>query len=386
MIRTPFLRFISGVAGFILTLLSVRLTAAYGFTINFDMGIALGVVSFMAGYILCIAYEVIENSGSWRKFVMPAAIFVAVTITCADFLTNASTIGYNKEVDITSATENQRKIQLVAQEDGMASKRVSDYEKAVSDIEKANPWLASVTADGLLQQIRNQEGDRVYKRSKECADVTLPESRNFCNSLTRLREQHAFAVKLTSAQEELASARQALSRVRQQAQTQQLFVSAALVQNDKLAGLFTASMKPDAVSVHWVNTYMMVFFGMLITLASQFFNFVAWAGNLPSFGKAGAAAPAPEGTSDEKTDGLVASLKGRLKEMEEVMARGASKVKSVAMKTSPEEGQTKPLGNVQVIERHISDREFAKSTAAAIGDFQSRALARRKATSLAEAA
>ena len=53
----------------------------------------------------------------------------------------------------------------------------------------ANPWAASTTATALEAEIANAEGDRVFKRSKSCADVTLPESRVFCDKLKDLRAQ-----------------------------------------------------------------------------------------------------------------------------------------------------------------------------------------------------
>lgn len=54
---------------------------------------------------------------------------------------------------------------------------------------KLNPWITSASSEGLQDQIANMEGDFVFKRSKQCADVTLPESRRFCDKRAGLKNQ-----------------------------------------------------------------------------------------------------------------------------------------------------------------------------------------------------
>jgi hypothetical protein len=61
-------------------------------------------------------------------------------------------------------------------------------------------------------------------------------------------------------------------------------VSSVDVQNKKLAGLFTLSRDPGEGALYWTDTWMMVAIGLMITLASQFFNMLAW---LPSTRKEG---------------------------------------------------------------------------------------------------
>lgn len=53
----------------------------------------------------------------------------------------------------------------------------------------ANPWAATTTAPALEADIANAEGDFIFKRSKACKDVTVPESRVFCDKLKDLRAQ-----------------------------------------------------------------------------------------------------------------------------------------------------------------------------------------------------
>lgn len=57
------------------------------------------------------------------------------------------------------------------------------------ELKAANPWAAATTATALEADIANAEGDRIFKRSRSCADVTLPESRSFCDKLAGARAQ-----------------------------------------------------------------------------------------------------------------------------------------------------------------------------------------------------
>jgi hypothetical protein len=59
-------------------------------------------------------------------------------------------------------------------------------------------------------------------------------------------------------------------------------VSSVDVQNKKLASLFSLDRNPGEGTVYWTDTWMMVAIGLIITLASQFFNMLAW---LPPVGK-----------------------------------------------------------------------------------------------------
>lgn len=67
--------------------------------------------------------------------------------------------------------------------------RLAELKGSEKAMREANPWAAKTTADALTADIRNQEGDHVFKRSKGCNNVTLPESRVFCDRLAGLRSQ-----------------------------------------------------------------------------------------------------------------------------------------------------------------------------------------------------
>lgn len=62
-------------------------------------------------------------------------------------------------------------------------------EKDRDAMKTANPWAAKTSPDALKAEIANMEGDMIFKRSKECANVTLPDSRKFCDALAKLKGQ-----------------------------------------------------------------------------------------------------------------------------------------------------------------------------------------------------
>lgn len=80
--------------------------------------------------------------------------------------------------------------------------------KERDELKKANPWLTATTAPALEAEIANFEGDFIFKRSKACADVTLPESRAFCDKVKDARGRLA-AIKQANAAADRADGLQA---------------------------------------------------------------------------------------------------------------------------------------------------------------------------------
>lgn len=127
-------------------------------------------------------------------------------------------------------------------------------------------WSSTRPVEAWEADIRNAEGDQVFKRSKSCASVTISESRAFCDRLTELRANLAAAKDMAKAEEQLAATSRKLESLRKEAQNITTGNSIARTQSDVVATLMTISLAPDGSAKQWANFGLEVFFAFLLTI------------------------------------------------------------------------------------------------------------------------
>lgn len=129
---------------------------------------------------------------------------------------------------------------------------VDDYERQIAlwngqlaALRDKSPWMAGVTADGIRASIANMEGDAIYKRSRQCASVTLPESRLFCDKIADLRAQLAGVTETKSLGDRIASTTDLLNKARDNAARVKPGSSIVSDQAATFASFATLTLKPD---------------------------------------------------------------------------------------------------------------------------------------------
>lgn len=170
-----------------------------------------------------------------------------------------------------NASLDARQAGVKSEEANIAEHRakLARLNRSLEEKKAANPWAASTNAIALKAEIANLEGDFIFKRSKQCADVTLPESRQHCAKITsaksRLGEIEAInqiATDITIT-EGLINATQVKIDGKVQSVADTGFQSSTVVnQNGVFASLLNlargmdadAALKPTEVHLQLVNT------------------------------------------------------------------------------------------------------------------------------------
>lgn len=91
------------------------------------------------------------------------------------------------------------------------------WQKRLETLTTQNGWTATVTADGLRAELAAIEGDQVFKRSKQCADVTRPDSRAFCDRRAQVQARIATLEETKDLSDKIAHAKTMLAGIRDKA-------------------------------------------------------------------------------------------------------------------------------------------------------------------------
>lgn len=275
MITSPFLLTICKVAGTALAIVSLVLTVQFGLTISVGIAGALAVVSIMASYMWPIAVEVSRNAGSgWVGYgVKTLAVVVAVAVTFLDGITNSSTTGTHRVSDVhVASVQNVNASNATAQ---LADKRalLAMQKKRYEEMSKSHGFNAHVTPHELQSRFETAtEAIRQEERRGGCGPR--------CLALKQQRDQIAATIGSVTEHNKLAemiaATQSHIETLTKQVAETPPTVSSVDVQNKKLASLFSFDRNPGEGVVYWTDTWMMVAIGLIITLASQFFNLLAW--------------------------------------------------------------------------------------------------------------
>jgi hypothetical protein len=281
MITSPFLQWICKAAGTLLAIVSLVLTVQFGLTISIGIAGALAVISIMASYMWPIAIEVNRHAGDgWTGTAMKAgAIVVALSVTMLDGITNSSTTGTHRVTDVHTASIQNTKAGNATSQLDTARATLAMQQQRLADLKKAQGWSASVTPVELKSRLDTADKAVAWEeRRGGCGPkcIGLKQDRDkIAATLGAVTEHNKLSDMILATQTHI-------EKLGAQVAETPSTVSSVETQNKKLASLFSLDRNPGEGTVYWTDTWMMVAIGLIITLASQFFNMLAW---LPTTGK-----------------------------------------------------------------------------------------------------
>ena len=156
-----------------------------------------------------------------------------------------------------------------------AKSRVAFFEKRLSELKGGEGWSSTRPVAAWQADIANLEGDFLYKRSKQCANVTQPDSRAFCDRLKELRANLATAEEHAKTTAMLVAARNGLDKARSAAVEVKKGDSAAFSQTEMVAQVATWSLAPSAAAMHWANISVGAIISLVFSFAATLCNFVS---------------------------------------------------------------------------------------------------------------
>jgi len=246
----------------------------YGVTLTWLHGVGFALVAVFFALLPDAAYSEVEN----RRFA--SGIVLSALCIPLGLVALYSHLGYGASVrvgDVQQTTVQNAKydggreqVEEAKATQAMFTKRLNTLEAERAALIAANSWAPTVSADGLKAQLAAIEGDQVFKRSKSCADVTLKDSRTFCDKRADVQNRIGSVEKINSLAEDIAKmngqidgTRKVIASAREKADSAEYKSSAVVNQTNVAAQLFLAmsgatpekSIDPDKVTFSFVNIF-----------------------------------------------------------------------------------------------------------------------------------
>lgn len=260
-------------AGAVATSLAAVIAGSFGWTIGAGLveqvcfAVGLGLASFIVGYGLVFAYH------AWKRQlygVAVAAVALFAVAVSVEFLSHVGFTASHRTANIQQAV-----VQTAAYTDHR--KIIADLERDLARLEAKHDWQRSMDSpESYDAKLKAMEGDLIWKRTKQCTDATLPDSREFCARYGSLKAERAIAHDRIVVAEEIRLTRERLEKAREEAKNVQMGHSTVANQGVVLASLLSGDLNPDEEVQTWTN-YGISALLALFFITAGLLNFVAYA-------------------------------------------------------------------------------------------------------------
>ena len=236
--------------GIAAALVAVWMTFSYGRTMTFAHGIAMGLLTLVAAFIWTAADHYKKNG---MKTAGNALFVLGVMFTAVEYFSH---VGYTVGNRVTVAEDTG--VQNAAYQG--AQKTVTENQdtkaalaKVLADMQHDNPWVASATPDGLQADV-------------EAANVTIPESRKFCDRRADLKNRIALALKFSATAAQMDKLQTYVDGKRDIASKTEFKSSPIVNQTRTFAQLATWDIEPSQAAMNWTQ----ILIGALIAFVTTF--------------------------------------------------------------------------------------------------------------------
>lgn len=251
------------VIGCVALFYGARMSYKFGETMSHEHGVTLMLVALFAAIIFPASHLLKKNgwdsAGKWARGIGVFCLAVEL-VTHMGYTFGQRHENVTKALHQTVAYQEQQE----ALEEAKRSRAM--FERRLGELIQANGWSATVTADGLRADLANMEGDQIFRRSRQCADVTRPDSRAFCDRRAQIQSRIAIVEERSKLQEQIEATKRVLDRQRDKTASTDLGNSAVVEQSRSFAKLLTMNLRPDADSTDWVKIILGVMLAIVTVL------------------------------------------------------------------------------------------------------------------------
>lgn len=325
--------------------------------ISYEFGSTLSYLHAGGFALVALAFCILPDVAAleWRKGRKVAGGWIAAACVPLGLVAFLTHVGYSASIrvgDMQQSSAQNANWQAARDQVTDYKADLTMWQNRLTELERqlaeSAGWSTTVAPDGLKAEVQAMEGDRIYRRSKECANVTLPESRAFCDKLAGIKGRVASATEAYGLRDKIDATNRKIAEARGVAAKTEFKSSAAANHNDtlfKAANLLFSGNFKEAVSMderEATNTGIMGISSIAFLLLAPLFYFAA-------------------------------GLNRRANVMDEWMPTGVN-VKGLSLKNAnlgtlhaaPAKPET--LVMEKVINNHIDDRMALKNIQAALRD------------------
>jgi len=276
---TPFGQFL-----WVLALIAIAVDAG----IAWEYGSSMSFLHAMGFALVAVAFAILPDVASmeWSRGKKQAAVWIGLACVPLSMVAYQSHIGYGSAIRVGDI--QQTGVHNAKFDDARASlesdrANLTMWREHLAKLQAENAWVATVSPDGLKAKIANMEGDRVYRRSKQCANVTIPESRKFCDDLAELRDRVALATQANDLTARIEATQRLIDGKTEKVASSTFQSSTAVNQTDvfaKLANFVSGGVNADALNVsdaqrEVTNTAIMGAASLAFLILAPILNFAA---------------------------------------------------------------------------------------------------------------
>lgn len=195
-------------------------------------------------------------------------------------------------------------------------KQTLEKQKAKLEDAAVSGWNSTKPTAAWQADITNLEGDKLFKRSNGCANVTKSDSRAFCNKLTEARANLAVAQSYDDTVAQLKATDAALLGMRDKSAGTHKGESITADSTKLFAQISTGSLAPAATALAWTNIGLGGFISLISSIGAFVYNWlgsgVRAASSIVVRPKEAVTASAPYST----VEGQVAALRDAFEKMQ----------------------------------------------------------------------
>lgn len=251
--------------------------------ISYEFGSELSLLHAVGFALVAIAYCILPDVASleWTKGHKKASGCIAVACIPLGMVAFATHVGYSASIRVGDM--QQSSVQNAVHSDTRkavadAEERIKFFEERIATLKSSNPWVTTVSAEGLKGKIPAiEEAIAQESRRGGCG----PKCLNLKQELAGVMEQIGVAQQLGSHEQMLAAAHRGLAKARGTAADTKFVSSAAANHNDTLFKAINLAMTGDfaeAVSMterEATNTGIMGMSSIAFLLLAPLFYFAA---------------------------------------------------------------------------------------------------------------
>ncbi len=265
--------------GRLFTGIAAAMTFSFGYSLGGDsliaswlIGVGLAAVTVLVSILLNFV-DLAWRDGS-RNIAIGLLAFWGVCVAVEYFSHVGFTVGHRTS-DVQKASLQD------ASYTGNAN-IVRDLDAKVNRLRAKHDWQKSYqTPEAYEATITGMQGDLIWKRSKNCTNATLDDSRAFCTKLAGLRAEQAIAADRAIVAIEIKDAEKELIAARKTSNTTAKGDSHVYSQTAMVAQIATGNLMPTAVALQWAGIGIGAFISLVFSFAGTVCNFLAlrdWGG------------------------------------------------------------------------------------------------------------
>ena len=249
--------------------------------------------SIMSDYVVLFIVDAF-NGRNWVRFGMVCA--GALLVMTLNLISNLGAVGWQRDSVLSAAKVQNTRYDARQDEVKESKASLAMWEKRLKDLEAANAWAATVTAEALRAQLAS-------------ANLAIEQeaARGGCKAkcLARTKERDELAARIALAEEradltaKIEGTKRTLAKVREKADTVDRQVSAPASQAGFFASLIKADLTPSEDAQTWTDRAIAGLLAVGMVFAPMLFSLIGWRSDdrrRPAHEPAIPAPARPEGT------------------------------------------------------------------------------------------